>query len=215
MHPEHPHSETPAERRRLALREEARRAILAAAAALLVEDGYERFSMRRLAKRCRYTAPTIYHYFGDKQRLIDAVLEEHFQRILTRLRRLRRSADPALNVRSQLATFVRFSLDNPTHYRLLSMPRPDDAPPPASAEAARALLEAPLEALLRSGRLRAGSVEEAVQCLWAVLHGVISLRISSPAEDWVEDLEDFALDTVLHGLIAPAGEETASDRGGR
>jgi AcrR family transcriptional regulator len=205
MHPEHPHAETPAERRRLALREEARRTILDAAAALLVEDGYERFSMRRLARRCRYTAPTIYHYFGDKQRLIDVVLEEHFQRILARLRRLRRNVDPAHSVRAQLVTFVRFSLDNPTHYRVFSMPRPDDAPPPPSAEAARALLEAPLEALLRSGRLRARSVEEAVQCLWAVLHGVISLRITRPAEAWVEDLEGIALDTVLRGLIAPDG----------
>jgi hypothetical protein len=48
-------------------------------------------------------------------------------------------------------------------------------------------------------------VEEAVQCLWAVLHGVISLRITSPNEAWVDDLEGFALDTVLHGLIAPDG----------
>jgi len=207
MQPEHPHSETPAERRRLALREEARRAILDAAAALLVEGGYERFSMRRLAKRCRYTAPTIYHYFGDKQRLIDAVLEEHFQRILARLRRLRRGVDPAQSVRAQLATFVRFSLDNPTHYRLLSMARPDDAPPPPSAEAARALLEAPLEALRQGGRLRAGSVEEAVQVLWAVLHGVISLRITYPAEEWVPELEEVALDAMLRGLIAPAGAD--------
>ena len=93
MHP-HP-AETPAERRRREQREDARRSILDAAEALLVEGGYERFSMRRLALRCGYTAPTIYHYFGDKRRLIDAVLEDGFQRILDRLREVRRSADPA------------------------------------------------------------------------------------------------------------------------
>ena len=201
----HPHSaETPAERRRRELREDARRSILDAAEALLVEDGYERFSMRRLAIRCGYTAPTIYHYFGDKRRLIDAVLEDGFQRILDRLRRVGRSADPAESVREQLDAFVRFSLENPTHYRLLSLPRPDDAPPPASEQAAREQLESPLAALLRAGRLRASSVDEAVQCLWVVLHGVISLRTNSPDAQWTENLESFALDTLLRGLIAPA-----------
>jgi AcrR family transcriptional regulator len=200
--PEAAHS--PAERRRRELREEVRRTILAAAEALLVEDGYERFSMRRLANRCGYTAPTIYHYFGDKRSLLDAVLEHGFQRILLRLRRVRRSADPAEYVRAQLGAFVRFSIENPTHYRLLALPRPADAPEPGSAEAAREQLEAPLEALLGAGRLRARSVEQAVQCLWAVLHGVISLRTNGPDTEWVEDLESFALDTLLRGLVAPA-----------
>jgi AcrR family transcriptional regulator len=202
-------AERPAERRRRELREEAQRSILAAAEALLVEDGYERFSMRRLARRCGYTAPTIYHYFGDKRRLLDAVLEDGFRRILVRLRRVRR-ADAAESVRAQLDAFVRMSLANPMHYRLLSIPRPADAPPPPSAEAAREQLESPLGELLRQGRLRAASVEEAVQCLWAVLHGVISLRIGDPEAEWVENLESFALGTVLRGLIAPADSSRGS-----
>jgi AcrR family transcriptional regulator len=207
-----PAPETPAERRRVQQREEARRAILDAAEALLVEDGYERFSMRRLAVRCGYTPATVYHYFGDKRRLMDAALEERFARILVRLRRVRRTADPADCVRAQLEAFLRFSLENPTHYRLLSLPRPDDAPPPASAEAARAQLEAPLAELLRAGRLRAASVDEAVQCLWAVLHGILSLRLGRPEGVWVPNLECFALDTVLRGLVeaAPAAAKGAS-----
>ena len=205
--------ETPAERRRVQHREEARRAILEAAERLLVEDGYERFSMRRLAARCGYTPATVYHYFGDKRRLIDAVLEERFAAILARLRRVRRPADPAGCVRAQLEAFLRFSLENPTHHRLLSLPWPDDdSPPPPSAEAARQLLAAPLGELLRAGRLHAASVDEAVQCLWAVVHGVLSLRLGRAEGAWVPNLEAFALDTVLRGLIAPApgsGEEAS------
>ena len=51
--------------RRLRQREKARRTILDASEEMLVSDGYEHFSMRKLAARCGYTAPTIYHYFGD------------------------------------------------------------------------------------------------------------------------------------------------------
>ena len=93
--------ETPAERRRSQQREEARRAILDATEALLVEDGYEQFSMRRLAARCGYTAPSIYHHFGDKQGLLDALLEERFQRLLVRLRRVRTEGDPVDTLRAQ------------------------------------------------------------------------------------------------------------------
>ena len=50
---------TTAQDRRLRHREEARRAILDAPQELLVEQGYESFSMRKLASRCGYAAPTI------------------------------------------------------------------------------------------------------------------------------------------------------------
>lgn len=203
---------SPAERRRLQQREDARRAILDATEALLVEGGYEQFSMRRLAARCGYTAPTIYHYFGDKRGLIDAVLEERYQEILLRLQAVPRHSDPADVVRAIMDVFVRFSLENPTHYRLLNAPRLDDSPPPASADAIRALLESPLEDLQRASRLQV-EVEEAVQCLWVMLHGLISMRINRPDYEWSDRLEDLSLGALLRGLIAPGGNGDA--RGGR
>ena len=84
----------PAAQRRLRQRQQARRAILDATQALLVEGGFERFSMRRLADRCGYTPPTVYYYFGDKQGLIDALLEERFSLLLSRLRRVLQSPVP-------------------------------------------------------------------------------------------------------------------------
>ena len=61
--------------RRRQQRDDARGAILEATESILVEEGYERFSMRKLAARCGYTAPTIYHYFDDKVRLFEALIE--------------------------------------------------------------------------------------------------------------------------------------------
>ena len=113
----------PAERRRLQSRADARRAILDATEALLVEDGYEAFSMRRLADRCGYTAPTIYHHFGDKQRLLDELLDERCQGLVRTLRRVHQGDDLVENLRAFSAAFVRFGLRNPTHYALLSQPR--------------------------------------------------------------------------------------------
>ena len=205
---------TPAARRRQQQRQEAQRAILDATEALLVEDGYEGFSMRRLAQRCGYTAPTIYHYFSDKQGLIDALLEERMRRVLARLRRVKRGDDPAETVRAQAEAFVRFGLQNPTHYRLFTAPGAGSTSPGPSAEEVRAIFEGPLEELDRAGRLLA-DFEAVKQCLWVLVHGVISMQTSRPEEGWSKSLLETALGAMLDGLVAPPRRANGGSRGRR
>jgi AcrR family transcriptional regulator len=193
----------PAERRRQQSRADARRAILDATEALIVEDGLEAFSMRRLAERCGYTAPTIYHYFGDKQHLIDELVEERCRVLLRGLKRVPLGADGFENVRAMCLAFVRFGLRYPTFYRLLSMPIDEGRTPPPSAEAARALMQSPLEKLATEGRVPAG-VEAAGQAIWAYLHGHILLRTSRPDHAWEPDVLEIGLGALLRGLIQPA-----------
>jgi AcrR family transcriptional regulator len=200
-----------AEQRRRRRRAEARRPELVAPQSLAVEGGAEAFSMRRLADRCGYTAPTIYHHFGDKPGLIRELMEERFGRLLERLRRVPRAADPAEYLRDLARAFVRFGLGHPTHYQLLTTPYPGAADPPESAEQARAFLEEPLARLARQGRLRITDVEAVVQSLWALTHGVISLQIHRPDYPWSGELLEVALEVFLHGLLrprAPAGDTT-------
>lgn len=191
----------PSQQRRLEQRENARRAILDATAQLLVEDGYERFSMRRLADRCGYSSPTVYHYFGDKLRLIDALLEERFAVVLSRLRRVRQGIDPLENLKALALAFARFALQNPTHYRLLSAQRDTELPLPASAEEAIALVQRPLVHLFEAGRLATRDVETAYQVVWAALHGAISLRINRPDYAWQSDLDEQVLAVLCRGLV--------------
>ena len=208
-------SDTPAERRRQQQREDARKAILDAAEAMLVEAGYERFSMRRLAERCGYTAPTIYHYFGDKRGLLDAVLEERFERVLSRIREIPHGGDPVQSLRRMLEVFTDFGIENPTHYRLLTAPRPEDSPSPESAEALRAALEQRIGELQAAGRLETGDIEEAFQIIWVVIHGLVSLRINQPDYEWKERMVEHALDLLLRGLLrrdSAAAQEDGSRR---
>ncbi len=194
----------PAAQRRLRQREQARRAILDATQALLVEGGFERFSMRRLADRCGYTPPTVYYYFGDKQGLIDALLEERFSLLLSRVRRVPASPDPIERLRRLVLAFVRFGLKNPAHYRLLMTPRSEDeAPAPPSADKCMALFADPMGALHAEGRLHIEDLEAARQVLWVTLHGLISLRSGRPNYAWASRLESLAVDCTLRGLLGP------------
>jgi AcrR family transcriptional regulator len=202
----------PAEKRRRQQRNDARRAILNATESLLVENGYDGFSMRRLADRCGYTAPTIYHYFGDKRGLIDALLEERFRKLLSRLRRVRLGDDAVENLAELARAFVRFGARNQTHYRLLHAPRSARSSPPPSAEAARALFEAPFQQLAEQGRLLTDDVEAATQACWATLHGLISLRTSRPDYPWSSDLVETAIGTLVRGLVAPGASSAREVR---
>jgi AcrR family transcriptional regulator len=200
-------STSPSERRRSLQREEARRAILDATEELLVADGYERFSMRRLAERCGYTAPTIYHYFRDKQGLLDAVLDARLRLVVERLRDVPTDLDPAEAVRRMLGEFARFGLEHPAHHRLLSMHRPDGAPMPPAAEEIGDLFESLFGELDRRGRLRGSDVEQAIQFVWMLLHGIVSLRSARPDVEWKQWIVDYSLDTALRGLLGDADGE--------
>jgi AcrR family transcriptional regulator len=182
-------------------RPSAARAILEAADAVLLEEGVDGVSIRRVSRRCGFTAPTIYHHFGDKTGLIDGVLEERFRAVLERMSAIPRGGDPAQTLREMARVFVRFALANPDHYRLLSVPRSPGAAPIPSAEAARELVKGALEDLARAGALGTSDTEAAFQVLWAVLHGLISLHLTRPDYAFAEDLMETAFEMVERGLL--------------
>src|SRR5258705_2105281 len=90
------------EHRRARQREEARRAILDATELLLIESGGFDFSIRSLSKRCGYSAPNVYHYFGDKDGLIDALLEERVAGLAAAVEPVKHGGDALVNLRALL-----------------------------------------------------------------------------------------------------------------
>jgi AcrR family transcriptional regulator len=191
----------PFERRRSRQREDARRAILEATDSLLAEEGVERFSMRRLAELCGYTAPTIYHHFGDKNGLIDALIDDRFRRLLVTLSDSPRGKDPLAALRTMAESFVQFGLDHPAHFHLLTARKPNDSETLPAQEEVRELFVETLARLGEKGRLNAHSPSEAGQSLWAMLHGLVSLQISQPDVGWSETLVQTSLDALLAGLV--------------
>lgn len=191
------------QQRRTEQRAHARRTILDASEAILVGGGYERFSIRRVVARCGYTAPTIYYHFGDKDGLLDALLEERFGRLARQLRRVPDGDDAVAYLRATALAFVRFGLRHPTHYQLLFIPRAGEHAPPPSLEEVRVRLEQAWARLWEAGRLRAGEVESAAQALWMLAHGLVSGPLQRPDLAWSKTLVEDAIDALLRGLVAP------------
>ncbi|MGW7042122.1 TetR/AcrR family transcriptional regulator [Streptomyces avermitilis] len=65
-----------------------RAAILSAARELFLADGFDRSSVDAIAARAEVSKRTVYDYFGDKQTLLQAVVDAVGQSLITTIRRI-------------------------------------------------------------------------------------------------------------------------------
>jgi AcrR family transcriptional regulator len=180
-----------------------RREILDAASSLLYEGGSEGLTIRRLALRCGYTAPAIYHIFGDKAGLLDALLREAIDELIGRIDKLPDHPEPKERLRAQFREVVRFGREHPTNYRLIEALRPEQVPPVFDVEETQARFAEPLTHMVNAGVPI--DPELLRQSLWALLHGVISLPASRPDVEWRDGFEEIAFDALLSGLLNGSG----------
>lgn len=187
---------TQAERLRKAIRhrqerekQELRQAILHAAGELFLEQGYERFSLRKVAERIGYSPTTIYLYFRDKDDLLFNVVDEGFVRFSQQLiAEAERQEDPWERIIALGRAYVAFGLQNPVYYQLMFMQRADFLTHTSEGEsqpriASFQVLRQAVQQAIDAGILRPGDAESYSDVLWALVHGMVSLAISMPAFD--------------------------------
>ena len=193
------------DQRRERQRFEARRAILDATEALIIESEGCDFSMRSLGRRSGYSAPTIYHYFGDKDGLLDALLEERLEKLGEEFDVLPPHDDPLEELRAVMGRSVHFWASHPTLARLIWMvSSKGESRMPAVIDRVGKRVEDAVRQLTGSGCFPDLDEETAGQMLWALLQGLISQRINMPSHPWQPEAAERAIDTLLRGMTQPA-----------
>lgn len=71
------------EKRREREKEEMRELILSAAGEIAALEGFENISIRKIAKKIEYSPSLIYHYFSDKDEIINNLMESGYKKIVT------------------------------------------------------------------------------------------------------------------------------------
>lgn len=176
---------------------------------LLVKAGrVDAVSIRAISEAVGVTPPSIYLHFADKDALMLAVCQVQFARLEALIdEAVAGIEDPVARLRQMGATYVRFGVEYPEQYRILLMSKGevtlDDfqsgAMPGASTFAK--LMEA-VEGCMHAGVFARRDVFLVATGLWALVHGVTSLRISIPEFPLVASdlLLDHVLDTYARGL---------------
>jgi len=93
--------------------------LLEAAADLIAATPGEDFSLRAVCDAAGVKMPTLYHFFGNKQGLIEAVVERGFDMYLSAKSSTESSGDPIQDLRLGWDAHVAFGLENPGFYTLM------------------------------------------------------------------------------------------------
>lgn len=93
--------------------------LLDAAADLIAVGANGEFSLREVCDAVGVQMPTLYHYFGSKQGLIDAAVERGFEMYLDIKSNSEPSGDPIQDVRDGWDAHVAFGVANPGFYVLM------------------------------------------------------------------------------------------------
>ena len=188
-------------------KEEFRREILNSARELFINDGYEKFSMRRLAEKIDYSPTTIYLYFESKDDLLFAICEEVAEQFLAKLRYLRSVQNkPYETLRQAMLYLVEFAFDNPNEYKVFFLTRPNvygtqEQFMKRESMARNSYFEFReiVQACIKAGKLRLMNIDVLTQVLATAPHGLITMTLYRSSFPWVD--QKVLATTLVDGLL--------------
>jgi AcrR family transcriptional regulator len=186
-----------------------RRALLDEALAIIRADGVERVTLREIGARLGVSRAALYRHFADKRALLTAVATEGFRALRERLvGAWEEGGRDEAAFRAMGIAYVRFAVDNPSHYRVMfgGFVDTQQSDPELVAEgsgAFQALVDA-LAALQRDGIVRSDDTVLMARYVWALVHGIALLGIDGLLREpgAVDALMEYALERLDTGIVA-------------
>lgn len=182
--------------------------IVDAATMLLQTCPAEMITLRAIARATGVTAPSIYRHFDSVDGILRAVIEETFAQLEKTLRAATVSTG-ADGVWDVSRAYLAFAQDHPEQYRLLfggAWNAADIAPDALDERRERArigietlqvLIDAIAAAVAKGSSASTDPSSDAV-ALWIALHGLASLRRTTPLFPWPPAIEESIIRSAAH-----------------
>ena len=182
--------------------------LLKAAAGLLANSAGGPVSTRQITELAGVTAPTLYHHFGDKEGLFNAVIDAGFEDYVAGEHNFVPSGQPLQDVRQIWDNHLKFGLDNPQLYSVMfGNIRPESRP--ARVSEAEGFMEEMLEKAAAAGQLCV-TPSEAARSILAANVGVTLMLIAEPAAERNFDLSDMTREAVISAVSSEMELSTAT-----
>ncbi|CAN5478163.1 TetR/AcrR family transcriptional regulator [soil metagenome] len=182
-----------------------RRAILDEARGLLLSDGYNSLSMRKIARAVGCSATSIYLHFESKDALVHALIDEGMARLYSELQATAAEfPEPLERLEAMCFTYIRWGLANPEYYEVMFLLHPERMAryPAANYRKARRNLDIFADAIgeaSTSGELGASDAHEAASVMWSTTHGTVSLLLARRIDVRMPD-DQFVTLAVRHAI---------------
>ncbi len=103
-------------------RREKQELILNTAAEIMKEDGIDNISIRKIASRIEYSPAIIYHYFKDKDEILNHLMQRGYRKILDGLAAaLDTTDDPREKLRQMTRNYIEVSLQMSDEYKAVQL----------------------------------------------------------------------------------------------
>jgi len=196
--------------------EAVREDILGHALDLIVLEGFNSFSMRKLAARLGIAAKTIYNYYRNQDELYLCILTKGYEQLYTAFERaVRTSPSPSAQLEAAIRAYVTFGLDNPHIYNLMftwHVPKYNDYVGTPMEKAAYRELTAALKCSdLFMGLIDAflekkpGATEDVLRFemiqIWSQMHGYVS-GINNTLLDYMHETPLALQERIIERLVA-------------
>ena len=193
--------------KRAPYKEEFRREILDAARELFINEGYEKFSMRKVAEKIEYSTTTIYLYFKDKDDLLFAICEEVAERFFADLTDIRTAhTDPLESLRQALLNLIKVGFNNPDEYKFLFITRPqaygtleEFMEKESMARNSYFVFREIVKNCILTGKLQEMDIDVLTQVLTVATCGLATLTADKTSFPWID--RNVLAHTLVEGLL--------------
>ncbi|GAB3553497.1 TetR/AcrR family transcriptional regulator [Arthrobacter tumbae] len=187
--------------------------LLRAAAELLANSAGAPVSTRQITQLAGVSAPTLYHHFGDKEGLFDAVVSAGFEEYVAGERDFAPSGQPLVDIRRMWDNHVQFGLNQPELYLVMfGNIRPESRP--AIVADAEALMEEMLNKAAAAGQLSV-QPREAARSILAANVGVTLMLIAEAVVDRNLDLSTMTRDAMIFAVASDQAEQNGNETSGK
>ena len=203
--------------------------ILRHALELIVQDGFQGFSMRRLAARLGIAAKTIYNYYRSQDELYICILTKGFDQLYAAFKEAVRGHGPPLGqLEAAIRAYVAFGLANPHLYNLMftwHVPKYNDYVGTAMENAAYRELTAALQCadlflevlaacLGEDQRASEDDLRFEMIQIWSQMHGYVA-GINNSLLDYMHENPLVLQTRIIDRLICNTRQALLAKNGGR
>jgi AcrR family transcriptional regulator len=170
--------------RKLRQKEEVRASILDTAWEMVVTEGWQSFSIRKVADAIEYSVPVIYSHFENKDAILLEFNRKGFQLLAETLARAKMGKDkPADQIRAMGRAYWDFAFANKEYYQLmygLGIPTCATAKMIPALNDLTEVIISSIVAMVGPGKKPTFDPWLKYQSFWSMLHGLVSINMVSP-----------------------------------
>lgn len=182
-----------------------REAILEASWQLVISQGWQALSIRKIAEAIEYSVPVIYDHFANKEAILLELTRQGFRELNTLLEQdLEKNEQPEKQIAKMAGTYWEFAFNNEAYYQVmygLGMPSCETVNQIPELSSFTNLILQPIDELIALDRTTETDRFLKLHTFWSMLHGLVSINMMQKEKN-KENLNEMVLRDFIRSFIS-------------